>query len=314
MVADSNQAPIIIKKVKKGGHGGHHGGAWKVAYADFVTAMMAFFLLLWLLNATTEEQRVGISNYFAPGSVTKTASGAGGVLGGLSMNSEGPMRSSSSPVSVQIQLPPASEQGSEEAGDAEATSIEEAEMATRTLEDEEITERQKEEIVREREEQEFAKAEEELRQAIESVPELSQLADNLIIDRTPEGMRIQIVDQDRLSMFPSGSAVMHEYTRHLLYKVAEVVRRMDNRIAISGHTDATPYADHSGYSNWELSTDRANASRRVLLEAGLPEDRIARVAGRAEKDPLISEDPFDPRNRRISIVLLHRQDDHTSPE
>ncbi len=312
MVADGNQAPIIIKKVKKGHHGGHHGGAWKVAYADFVTAMMAFFLLLWILNATTEEQRVGISNYFAPGSVTRTSSGAGGVLGGLSMNAEGPMRSKSSPIAVSLDLPPAPGQPgetSEEAEDAEETAV-----AKRVLEDEEITEKQKEEIIREREEAEFAKAEEELRQAIESIPELKQLAKNLIIDRTPEGMRIQIVDQDGLSMFPTGSAVMHEYTRHLLYKVAEVIRRLDNRISISGHTDATPYADHSGYSNWELSTDRANASRRVLLEAGLPEDRIARVVGRAEKDPLIVDDPYDPRNRRISIILLRKQNTDTAGE
>jgi len=131
------------------------------------------------------------------------------------------------------------------------------------------------------------------------------LAENLIIDRTPEGMRIQIVDQAGLTMFPLGSAHMHEHTRQLLRKVAEVARRMENKVAISGHTDAKPYANTSGYSNWELSTDRANASRRVLIEAGLTEGRVAHVAGRAAREPLIAQDPFDPRNRRISIVLLH---------
>jgi chemotaxis protein MotB len=318
-MTESNQAAVIVKKVKKGGHGGHHGGAWKVAYADFVTAMMAFFLLLWLLNATTEEQRLGISNYFAPGSVAKEASGAGGVLGGLSPNEPGPM-SSTSPVHVTLPLPPIPAQvnapGSDQddavaahGADQDAAKSDAADLAKDAVKDSandpaKLTERQKKQIAETEQEREFKEAEKELRQAIQAVPQLQALKDSLIIDRTPEGMRIQIVDQDKLEMFPLGSANMYDYTRALLGKVAEVVKLTKNKIAISGHTDARPYARGGNYTNWELSVDRANASRRALIDAGLPAERIARVTGNADTDLLIPADPISPRNRRISITLL----------
>ncbi len=284
----SNQPPPIIKRVKKGHHDAHHGGAWKIAYADFVTAMMAFFLLLWLLNVATEDQKKGIANYFAPINVSKSKSGSGGVLGGRNLNEPGPMRTSTSSVTVAVPLPPVPP--TEQVNDAEDM---------RSVDEETI-----EEMIREREEEQFAEAELALRQAIQEVPEMRQLADNLLIDKTPEGLRIQLVDQERLAMFPLGSDAMFEHTRTLLALVAEVVDRMSNKIAVTGHTDATPYATQSGYSNWELSTDRANSSRRALVDHGLPANRIARVAGLADREPLIADDPSDPRNRRISIVLL----------
>jgi chemotaxis protein MotB len=158
---------------------------------------------------------------------------------------------------------------------------------------------------REREEQEFQRAEAELRQAIQDIPDLRNLAQNLIIDRTPEGLRIQLVDQERASMFPLGSATPNDNLRRLFGTIAQVVERLPNRISVTGHTDATPY-NRANYSNWELSTDRANSSRRGLIDAGVPAARISHVVGKAEQEPLIADNPFDPRNRRISIVLLRQ--------
>ena len=162
----------------------------------------------------------------------------------------------------------------------------------------------KEQLARQEEER-FRKAEAEIRQAIEDIPELKQLAENLIVDRTPEGLRIQIVDQGRYSMFPLGSAAPMDHTRRLLSAVTRIVQRLPNQIAVTGHTDAIQFQNNNrNYGNWELSTDRANSSRRILLETGLPPARINRVVGKAEFDPLIPQNPNDPRNRRISIVLL----------
>lgn len=314
---------IIIKRIKKAHSGVHHGGAWKVAYADFVTAMMAFFLLLWLLNATTQEQRKGISDYFAPASVSRNSSGSGQLLGGTTVTKTGALDARGQPV--QLPLPASddlviepsdddadtlrrmpevdgpNDQAPELAADANNGALPGKEGAKdpSTLAEKDI-----ERIVREREEKLFSEAEQELRQAISSSPDLKKLAESLLIDQTPEGLRIQIVDQEQLSMFALGSAVPNPQTRRLLAEVARVVRKLPNRIAVSGHTDSTPYSASSTYTNWELSTDRAQASRRVLVEDGLPAERIQRVMGKADREALIANDPASPRNRRISIVLL----------
>jgi len=281
--------PIIIKKVKKGGHGGHHGGAWKVAYADFVTAMMAFFLLLWLLNSVTQEQLEGISNYFAPASIARTTSGAGDVLGGTSISeTEGAMNNPMSSTDVTVDLPPP------KAG----TGLEEAE-------EKDVSDDVAEEKMKKMEQEQFEEAEQELRDTIENIPQLKQLVDSLMIDNTPEGMRIQIVDQDGLAMFPRGSHKMYLHTRRVLELVAKVVNKMSQKVAISDHTDAVKFsAGATGYTNWELSADRANASRRALIELGVDPARLARVVGRAATEPLLKDDPKHAKNRRISIVLL----------
>ena len=306
--AGDNAATIIIKRVKKRGHEAHHGGAWKVAYADFVTAMMAFFLLLWLLNATTEEQRAGIADYFTPTSVSRSNSGGGGVLGGQSITSEGAMQSNRSAVNLTISLPstdtPDDLGDYREPGGGPDTDAEEAPTQSANDAEKLLDEKAVDEMMARRDEESFKAAAEALRQAIQSVPELKQLAENLLIDETPEGLRIQLVDRDKLSMFPSGSAEMYDHTRKLLELVSTAIAPMPNRISIKGHTDATPYSSRNGYSNWELSTDRANASRRALEAAGLPAARIDSVAGRAAEEPLLPDDPTSPQNRRISIVLL----------
>ncbi|WP_373085076.1 flagellar motor protein MotB [Sneathiella sp.] len=280
-------APIIVKKVVKGGHAAH-GGAWKVAYADFVTAMMAFFLLLWLLNVTTTEQKEGLSNYFAPTTSSISQSGAGGILGGQSMQSEGAQVSNKGvPSAVSSIKPP--EEGKKDDGEATKTrDMEEAELLEKLAKIEEIS---------------FEDARNEIRQAIAKDPDLSGLQDNIIIDMTPEGLRIQIVDQFDESMFESGSAEIKPRIQRLVNMIAKSIENLPNKLSISGHTDSSTY-NGGNYSNWELSSDRANASRRALIEAGLKRKRIQKVAGRADTDPLISDDPSNPGNRRISIVLL----------
>jgi len=303
---DGNVRPIIIKRIKKGGHGAHHGGAWKVAYADFVTAMMAFFLLLWLLQATTEEQKLGIADYFAPTSVSRSTSGSGGIMGGRTFTKEGARPNDHSPVGVMIQLP-ASPPDWDTTGDPVETVAANAQGAggvQQPAHKKTPDETDLEQFLAKREAQQFAEAKQALQQAIESVPELKSLKDHLLIDETPEGLRMQIVDQAGESMFPVGSAKMFDKTRKLLDLVANAVRQLPQQIAIKGHTDSTPYTGDNGYTNWELSTDRANSSRRALMEAGLPPQRIASVVGLADTEPLAADDPAAPQNRRISIILL----------
>jgi chemotaxis protein MotB len=298
-----------------------------VAYADFVTAMMAFFLLLWLLNATTEEQRRGISDYFSPASVARTASGAGSVLGGRTMVTDGVNRSEGSIMSVPMPAVPTDIEQTEErdgeypgdGGEADAGNKREAAKPADTAAKAEaakqtaaLSEAEQDKLLAKREEQRFQEAADELRQAIKSSPELAKLAESLIIDRTPEGLRIQIVDQDKYSMFPLGSAVMYDHTRRLLAEVAKIIAKLPNHIAVSGHTDSTPYSRSSNYTNWELSTDRALAARRALLASGLPEGRITRVIGKADTEHLVPDEPNSPRNRRLSIVLLRETHANTA--
>ena len=314
MAATTSNEPVIIikKKKKKGGHDGHHGGAWKVAYADFVTAMMAFFLLLWLLSVTTDDQRRGIADYFDPGSVARSTSGAGGVLGGLTIGTPGQLSSPSSRFSQHQSMPgtpnPAedSHRLDEHDGEREAARTTYEFDSDTTLEElrEALSEDELAGAIAQWEQQQFQEASAELRQAIQSVPNLEQLEENLIVEQAPEGLRIQIVDQERYSMFPIGSADMYDQTGELLELVAQAIEQMPNRISISGHTDATPYAAGRSYDNWDLSADRANASRRALIAGGIAPDRIATVIGLADTDLMFPEEPESPRNRRISIVLL----------
>ena len=292
-----DQQPIIIKKIKKSG-GGHHGGAWKIAYADFVTAMMAFFLLLWLLNAVSQEQLEGIADYFAPTVSSTSQSGSGQILGGTTVAVDGALEDTVSRPSVTMDLPPPSAGSGGEA-----------------MQDEPVqAEVDAEEAKKEAEQDQFDQAEQELKEALETLPEFQQMAQSLMIDNTQEGMRIQIVDQDGLSMFPSGSASMYEHTERVLGLVTQIIKKMPQNIAISGHTDAVPMGGDGTYTNWELSSDRANSARRGLLSLGVPEKRIARVVGKAATDPLLPENPTDAKNRRLSIVLMRGTGEQAPPK
>ncbi len=297
----ADQPVIIIRKKKKGGHPPHHGGAWKVAYADFVTAMMSFFLLLWLLNVTTSEQRKGIADYFSPAGISKSESGAGGVFGGLSITTTrgGEMADRSPPSAQEATIPTVGqgEEGDEDisgTGDGRPGKLEEVPKDVATVA-----------AAMKQEEDAFKAMEVSLKQAIMENPEFAAFANQIVVDRTSEGLRIQILDRDKFSMFPSASSIPFLRARDLLLMIGRVIAQLPNKISITGHTDGLPFMPGSGRDNWTLSTDRANTTREYLVRAGVGEKNIERVSGRADREPF-TDDPKDPRNRRISIVLLRR--------
>ncbi len=293
---------VIIKRIKKGGHGGHHGGAWKVAYADFVTAMMAFFLLMWLINTTTPEQKRGIADYFAAQSISQTFSGSGGVLGGTVMGEDSSKAGGEVSV-VQQPSPPApadsrkSKDKAQERGGA--TAAEGSDPSSQVQSADHL-----ERAVPSAQHGDFESAAETIRQAMRDNPELTELSKQVMLDPTPEGLRIQLVDQEGRPMFKTGTSEPTPAARKLLGAVAKVVNRLPNRLSISGHTDGAPFATASGMTNWDLSASRANAARALLMAGGLESDRIYEVVGKAGSDPLLPEDPKASANRRLSILLM----------
>ena len=301
----ADERPIIIKRVKKVA-GGHHGGAWKVAYADFVTAMMAFFLLLWLLNAVTEEQKKGIANYFRPTIAVQNTSATFTILAGQAQ----PMDDMVGGASVESETDDPEEaavtQPEPAVGDNEKPPTEEGPEPDPGKGEKPVDLAEAQATVAANEKKQFEQIKTAIQNAIQDTPDLKELEKNLQIDQTEDGIRIQLLDREKISMFPSGSSVMNPRSQELLAKVAEVVKSLPNKIEISGHTDAKPYPGGREYTNWELSADRANASRRVLVAAGINPERLQKIEGRADTDPFVTNDPFDPQNRRISIVLLRQ--------
>lgn len=293
---------VIIKRVKKGGHGGHHGGAWKVAYADFVTAMMAFFLLMWLINTTTPEQKRGIADYFAAQSISQTFSGSGGVLGGKVLSEESAKAGGQTSV-FQKSSPPAPSDTTRSKDKANnkggATSAEGTDPASQNPSSDHL-----ERAVPSSQDGMFESAAESIRQALRDSPELAELSKQVMVDPTPEGVRIQLVDQDRRPMFERGTAEPTATARRLLGAVARIVARLPNRVSISGHTDGAPFVGAKGVTNWELSSARANAARAVLSSNGLASDRVYEVVGKGGSEPLLPEDPSASANRRLSILLM----------
>lgn len=299
----SNEQPIIIKRVKKAAHA-HHGGAWKIAYADFVTAMMAFFLLMWLISMTTPEQKDGLADYFAPPNISRSNSGSGGILAGTAHDSRGAKEGGAITAVVVSIAPPAQKEdegkdkgetpGDGQIGDKKEDGAEMAHESQLLIDNGEAKQ----------EARSFARAEMSIRQSLNDLPELAELSKHIIIDETPEGLRIQLVDQEGRSMFPAESAVPYERTRVLLDAIGKTLNMLPNRITIGGHTDSSPMSTGDDYTAWELTSERANAARRVLMENGLDGNRVYQVAGKSDSEPLFPEDPFMAANRRISIVLL----------
>ena len=302
----ADNSPIIIRKViEEGGHG-HHGGAWKVAYADFVTAMMAFFLMLWLLATADQQQLKGLAEYFSDASENMSQPGGmGGVLDGISIVTEdmalqlpvSPFAPSSLPLTA-----------TPDEIDPDAFTLDLAAELTADGSDEaiEITEDSFEAERERREQAAFDEAKAELLNALSEAPELVSFSDSLIIDQTPEGLRIQIIDREQSAMFASGSAALFPTATQLLELVARSIEGLPNKLSIRGHTDARPFAAGATYDNWRLSADRANATREALVAAGIAAGRIANVMGKADAEPLYPEDPMDARNRRISLVMLRK--------
>jgi len=273
--------PIIIKRVKKGGHGAH-GGAWKIAYADFVTAMMAFFLLMWLLGSTTEGDKKGIADFFnAPLKISLLGGGSGSgdsshvVKGGGTDLS----RTNGQVKAGDLEAPRKSVQLKALKAEQKRAEIQKLETLKRKVED-----------------------------ALASSPKLAALKSQIRLDMTPDGLRIQIVDEQSRAMFDSGSAIVKPYMRELLQLIGGVLAEVPNRLTLEGHTDSQPFGGGDrGYSNWELSSDRANASRRELIAGSLPEDRTLRVQGLASSVLFDAKDPTGAVNRRISIIVMNRE-------
>jgi chemotaxis protein MotB len=280
-MADEDKRPIIVVKRKKGG-GGHHGGAWKVAYADFVTAMMAFFMVMWLVASVSKEQRAAMFEYF------KNPSMEQGHSVKAAPGQAGPGGASTSVINLGGGLDaPKSADAKENDGLGKPTSAEEAKKLAEAQE-----KKQLESLM------------EELREAIDKSQALEPFKDQLLLDITPEGLRIQIVDKLNRPMFDSGSSALKDYTTKILVELAKYLNTVPNRISLSGHTDDKPFAGGNGYTNWELSADRANAARRALLNGGLAEHKIARVVGLASSVLFVKTEPLNPINRRISIIVM----------
>ena len=275
--SDKKIQPIIVKKIKKGGHG-HHGGAWKIAYADFVTAMMAFFLLMWLLGSTTKGDLKGIADYFSSplkvafsggsgsGDSTSIIKGGGSDLtrsvGQVKRGERDPKRRTANPHALA----------------AEAKRLEGAMLR---------------------------RLKAQVEGAVSGNGRLSDLRRQLQLDFTADGLRIQIVDDQRRPMFDSGSARVKDYMRELLQEIGKVLNEVPNRVTLTGHTDATPFSGGlRGYSNWELSAERANASRRELISGGMNESKVIRVEGMGSTQLFDRDDPKAPVNRRISIIVM----------
>jgi chemotaxis protein MotB len=279
-MSDDTRQPIVIKKIKKSG-GGAHGGAWKIAYADFVTAMMAFFMLMWLLGSTTQGDLQGIADYFQNPLKVSLAGGSG------SGDSSSVIQGGGKDLTAS--------HGQVKAGDVKAP---------------------KKTINLQKLKAEYEKAEQarlaglkgELESLIDANPSLKQFKSQLLLDLTSEGLRIQIVDEKNRPMFDSASSEVKSYTRLILREIGKTLNKVENHVSLSGHTDAQPFASGGrDFSNWELSTNRANASRRELVAGGMMDDKIMRVVGMSSTVLFDKQDPYNPINRRISIVIMNKR-------
>lgn len=278
------EKPIIIKKIKKRARHAHHGGAWKIAYADFVTAMMAFFLLMWLLGSTDDTTKKGISQYFNdPYGVNLSSSGEGIadrpslIQGGgsdLSSQDDGQVHMG------QLPPPPVTDQTPEEI--------------------EKLAERQ--------EQQKLERLEIKIESMLDANTKLAEYRDQIKLETTPEGLKIQIIDAQNRPMFKLASSGIEDHAKMILRELAPVINELPNKVTVNGHTDALPFPGNKfGYSNWELSSDRANVARHELNQGGLAEDKILRVVGLASSIPYNNDNPEDPMNRRISIIVMNKK-------
>ena len=278
--AGNPPAPIIVKKVTIEQAAGHHGGAWKVAYADFVTAMMAFFLLLWLLGATEENQRKGIADYFSP-TLVKTrqeSAGSDGLLGGSSLTDADAYPNQMGQTGTRaITVPRGATGGPREGAGSVHHDAEKLEKLRRAI-DKKLGARE----------------------------QISHLARQVRVMRAPEGIRIDLVDDANFSMFALGTTILTRDARGLLDVITETLGDEPNPLILRGHTDSLPWRPGVVANNWSLSTGRAEATRQELIANGLPETRFARIEGVADTEPLVGDDPADPRNRRISLLLLEQ--------
>jgi chemotaxis protein MotB len=287
----ASEQPIIIKKIKKGG-GGHHGGAWKVAYADFVTAMMAFFLLLWLLSVTTPAQKMGLAEYFTPTIGVKDSMGIG-IKGGLKSAEAGKSKNDLTQVGLvvgQVRQGAAAAAPNSQAGEhdpnADAMSKNEKTVESKT------------------DIEEFQSTAEDMKQSVEVDEDLKEYKNNILIQDTPEGLKIDMIDDAKKPMFVPGGAVLTETGKKVLDSMSRMVAKTPNNITIKGHTDSASSTQNPQYTIWELSADRANSARRMLATTQLEPERVVKIEGLADKDLLVPQEPTNPRNRRITLIIM----------
>ena len=280
MVDDLSQRPIVIKRIKKVA-GGHHGGAWKIAYADFVTAMMAFFLLMWLLGSASQGDLEGISEYFR--TPLKIAMFGGSNVGDASSIVKG--------GGTDLTYSSGQVKKGETVAEKKVLDLKAAQA-----------ERERMELLR------LNQLKSKIESAINANAILNRFKNQLLLDITTEGLRIQIVDEQNRPMFASGRAELQPYTKAILHEIGKTLNDVQNKVSLSGHTDATPFpSGDKGYSNWELSADRANASRRELITGGMDTDKVLRVVGLSSAVLFDKEDPYNPINRRISIIVMNEK-------
>ena len=287
----SNQPPrIVYKKIYIEGHRGHHGGAWKVAYADFVTAMMAFFLLMWLLGATNEKQRKALADYFAPTLVElkENSAGSNGIFGGSSITDKDNYAHKASQTGTRSMTVPVEALGGDQVGTGQKGTLKN--KAALSAEDS----------------KNFEKMHRLIESAMASSPKLSKLSSHVRFVRTRDGLRIDLIDDADYSMFALGTTQLDPRASALIGLIAETIRDTTNPIMIRGHTDSLGYGDPLAMNNWMLSSSRAEATRRRLAQGGIPETRFNRIEGVADREPMIESDRQDPRNRRVAITLLYR--------
>ena len=292
---EDKKQPIIVKRIKKGGHG-HHGGAWKVAFADFAVAMMAFFMVMWLLGAVPNETLGGISDYFENVSLSE------GKASVPTQGMNGPGGASTSMIDMGGMMDIAKGEGNKinqqsKADDESVQDSDEDVNAALKAEDE----------ARNQEEKKLNELMKDMVDAIGKNKALSPFKDQLLLQVTAEGLMIQIIDEEGRAMFNSGGSEIQNHMREILYEIAGFLDTVPNRVSVSGHTDASPFTARKDYSNWELSSDRANSARRTLEEGGLSTDKVGRVEGLAASNLFIKDNPFSKSNRRISILVMNKK-------
>ncbi len=299
---ESAVAPIIIKKVMDDGHGGAHGGAWKIALADMMTAMMAFFLLMWLLGATTEDQRKSIAEYFQPTShsniTTGKLAGSDGMFGGRSIIDPDGFPYSAKQTALMEMLTPRSQGGPTE-NDPAPNSEERSDPTS-------MSEVQKKQLAEPADQANFEKLAQQVRESLATNPTLQNLKDQVQFSREKEGLRIEIIDKADFAMFGLGTTGMTPKAQSLVKEVAKSLQGLDNKLAIRGHTDSVAFANSDGRNNWSLSAERAESTRKMLEAQGVKTERFAKIEGVADTAPYNPNDPKDPRNRRISVTVMYR--------
>ena len=320
-------APVIIIKKIEDGHGGAHGGAWKIALADMMTAMMAFFLLMWLLGASNADQRKSIADYFKPTSHSLTPvgqlAGSNGVLGGRSIIDPDAFPFGSRQTGLLERLTPKSEGGPNpetdpgpeneneakdpsKGGKGEGLGSGEGGQGEGGSDPEKMSKAERKAAAEQEDKENFEKLEQELKEKLSENKKFESLKDKVAISRDQDGLRIEIIDNADFAMFPSGGVGMQGKAAALIAEVAASLGDMPNKVAIRGHTDAVPFQNPEGKNNWSLSADRAEATRQILQKKGIKEERFKRIEGVADTDPFNPKDKFDPRNRRMSITVLNQ--------